>query len=181
MVDDSELQRLLARTALHDRAAFKTLYEHTSRIVYSLGLRILGQIDLAEDLLQDVFLRVWHSAADYHPERGRVIAWIVTIARYHAIDMRRRQTVASRVSAAQQKEEADAVAGPFLQVFAIKQTDRLLDCLNRLAVSQRRCLSGAFYQGLTHDELASQLGLPLGTIKSRIRRALLRLRECLTQ
>src|SRR5258705_13472014 len=121
VVDDDELQRLLARTALHDRAAFKTLYERTSRIIYSVGLRILGRVGLAEDLLQDVFLRVWHSAADYHPERGRVIAWIVTIARYHAIDMRRRQSVAARVSAAHQAEDEDAEPGPFLQVFAIKQ------------------------------------------------------------
>ena len=181
MLDEKELQQLLARTALHDRVAFKTLYDQTSRFVYSLGLRILGQVDLAEDLLQDVFLRVWHSAADYHPERGRVIAWIVTIARYHAIDMRRRRSVAARVNAAHQAEDEEVTTGPFLQVFAIKQTDRLMDCLERLAVSQRRCLDGAFYRGLTHDELASQLGLPLGTIKSRIRRALLRLRECLTQ
>src|SRR5262245_50079565 len=169
VMEESELQQLLARTALRDRAAFKTLYEQTSRAVYSLGLRILGRVDQAEDLLQDVFLRVWHSAADYHPERGRVIAWIVTIARYHAIDMRRRQSVAARVGAAQQAEEKEVAAGPFLQVFALNQTDRLLDCVNRLAVSQRRCLNGAFYQGLTHDELASELGLPLGTIKSRIR------------
>jgi RNA polymerase sigma-70 factor (ECF subfamily) len=77
--------------------------------------------------------------------------------------------------------EDEEMTGPFLQVFAIKQADQLIDCLERLAVSQRRCLDGAFYRGLTHDELASQLGLPLGTIKSRIRRALLRLRECLTQ
>src|SRR5262245_2335951 len=176
MLDENELQLWLSRTALRDRAAFKTLYEHTSRIVYSLGLRILGHVDLAEDLLQDVFLRVWHSAADYHPERGRVIAWMVTIARHHAIDVRRRQSVAMRVTETRQAEDADAAPGPFLQVFAIKQADRLMDCLNRLAVSQRRCLNGAFYHGLTHDELAAQLGLPLGTIKSRIRRALLRLR-----
>ena len=178
---EDELQHLLARTALRDRAAFKTLYEYTSRNVYSLGLRMLGRVDLAEDLLQDVFLRVWHSAADYHPERGRVIGWIVTIARYLAIDMRRRQSVAARVGAAHQAEEKEVAAGPFLQVLALKQTDLLLDCVNRLANSQRRCLNGAFYQGLTHDELAAKLGLPLGTIKSRIRRALLRLKECLSQ
>src|SRR5262249_40824828 len=127
---------------------------------------------------------VWHSASEYHQERGKVIAWIVTIARHHAIDMRRRQVVASRVNTAPahiDDDRDDAAAGPFLRVFALKESHRLSVCLERLAASQRRCLSAAFYQGLTHDELASQLGLPLGTIKSRIRRGLQRLRECLTQ
>jgi RNA polymerase sigma-70 factor (ECF subfamily) len=184
VLDDDELQQLLARTTLRDRVAFKALYDRTSRIVYSLGLRMLGRVDLAEDLLQDVFLRVWHSTSEYHVERGRVIAWIVTIARHHAIDMRRRQMVATRVTVAPTQiddDHEDPAAGPFVSVLALKQSDRLRVCLERLTASQRRCLSAAFYQGLTHDELAAQLGLPLGTIKSRIRRGLQRLRECLTQ
>src|SRR5262245_9423978 len=109
------------------------LYDRTSRIVYSLGLRILGRVDLAEDLLQDVFLRVWHSAAEYHAERGRVIAWIVTIARHHAIDLRRRHVVAARVSVAvsTDDDQEDPSAGPFSSVFALKQSDRLRICLER--------------------------------------------------
>ena len=176
------LDHLLARCALADGGAFAELYAATSAKLFAVVLRILKNRELAEDALQDVYIRIWQSAADYHAGRGAVMTWMTSIARYRAIDMLRRANAGIKVSAG----DADAVdtqhapgAGPV--EFAVQQAanTRLTACLDELDPPRRTCLVLAYCDGYTHDELSVKLGSPVGTIKSWIRRGLLALKACL--
>ncbi len=173
--EQAELEQLIARCVLGDRAAFKTLYEKTSARVFGLALRMLRSREQAQDLLQDVYVRVWSRAGEYHAQRGRVLAWIMAIARYRALDMLRAE---SRRTTGELVEQADPAAGADPDSDGISSR-ALEECLQRLADSQRRSILVVFYGGLTHDELAARQSTPVGTVKSRIRRGLQRLRECL--
>lgn len=164
---------LIDRIKLGDHAAFKSFYEDTSPRIYALGLRMLGSRALADDLVQEVYLRVWYQAQSYHSGRGEPVAWLVTIARNRAIDMSRRATrhkaqpLVEDVASAGQSQDSDAGGR------------KLDECVNALEPSQRQSVFSAFFEGLTHAEIAARFGEPIGTIKSRIRRGLAALRECL--
>lgn len=173
---------LLAKTALGDRNAFKQLYDETSPQLLGLLISMLKHRDVAEDVLQDTFLKVWHRAGDYHADRGQVTTWMSSIARYRALDILRAQGV--RRKRDQQQDPTEPLTTEL--AFALPETDsevgagdRLQDCIHELSEDQRQSIGLAFYRGFTHEELSAQLEVPLGTVKAWIRRGLQQLRRCL--
>jgi RNA polymerase sigma-70 factor, ECF subfamily len=173
----------LERIARGDHAAFAELYDRHARLVYSLALRILQERADAEDMVQEVFAQVWAQAARYDPSRGAVAAWILMLTRSRAID--RLRTRRSRPEAAAAADDAESVvdltAAQDMELLSAEQVTRLQRALAELPEAQRNALELAYYQGLTHAEVAARLGEPLGTVKTRIRQAVIKLRESLIQ
>jgi RNA polymerase sigma-70 factor (ECF subfamily) len=185
------LAALLARVALGDRAAFATLYEKTSAHLLGVILRIEQDRALAEDVLQEVFINVWHAAQSFEAARAQPLTWLTSIARNRAIDgLRRRKTQISTVSNVQagddDEDEVDVLAhlpspqpGPLELLEEAAQQQQVQHCVAALSEEQRQCVALAYYQGLSHAEVASHLSQPLGSVKSWVRRALLALKDCL--
>lgn len=173
-----ETRRLLLATAGGDRAAFAQLYALSSPRLFGLVLRIVRRRDLAEDVLQEAYLRIWDHAADYRPERGAAAAWMGRIARNRALDWYRKQNRDPVRGTPEIGPENSA--GPELAWDQVDDEGRQLkDCLEELEVRQRDCILLAFVEGYTHQELALRLERPLGTVKSLIRRGLARLKSCI--
>jgi RNA polymerase sigma-70 factor (ECF subfamily) len=176
-----ELSHWLARSALGDRAAFERLYQATCARLFAVVLRIQRDRGLAEELLQEVYVTVWHSAGGFDAARSQPLTWLTAIARNRAIDSLRRGTV--RPDAAVDGHDADLVASSLPGPAELMQraVDRRLlgDCLERLSAPQRQSIALAFYDGLTHSEISQHLREPLGTVKAWLRRSLLALRACL--
>jgi RNA polymerase sigma-70 factor (ECF subfamily) len=177
--DSAELEALLARCAAGDRTALETLYARVAPILLAVLTRILKRRDAAEDALQDVFVSVWQRAGQFDPIRGRPLAWLVSMARYRAIDLQRATRPALALSEVSTLEpqlqwQGPAEGGELLGTGAL-----LLRCLEQIAAPQRRCLLLAYQDGLTHSEIARAVNEPLGTVKSWVRRSLLALRRCL--
>lgn len=172
----SDLADLLARCALGDRAAFARLYQATSAKLFGVAIRMLRD-SRAEEVLQDAFVKIWHRAGDYRPDRGSAMAWMASIVRNRALDVLRRPDAEDRLED-DDVHESDA-PGPLEQVLRGAEARALLKCLERLDARGREAVTLAFFQGLAHAELAQRLKQPLGTVKSWIRRSLLQLRGCL--
>ena len=174
--------RLLAAMAGGDRAALADLYDSLSRPLYSLAIRITNDADEAQDIVQDVFLQMWRKASTYDTAVGTVFAWAATLTRNRAIDCIRRR---------KRRAELLAASGPDLQPSAMGHHDAadalwvaekagaVRSALTQLAPDQKAAIELAFFSGLTQQQIAAQLKEPLGTIKARIRRGLLKLRESL--
>ncbi len=170
---------LLGRMRLGDESALEALYARYGGLVYTLALRIVGDPELAREVVQDTFLRSWGGRETYDPQRGRVPWWLMGIARNRAIDLLRSRSHQARIreraaplpeiSAALSRDPADAVIA----------RRAVLDALRELSNGQRMAIELAYYGGLTQTEIADQLGEPLGTIKSRTREAIERLRGLL--
>jgi RNA polymerase sigma-70 factor (ECF subfamily) len=177
---EPEIGGLIAACARRDRAAFQRLYERTSSQLLACLIRILRNRASAEDALQDVFVQVWNRAAQFESTRGSAWGWLVAIARYRAIDMRRRE---SRVAATALPGENDIAIDeePQDELMALgdRATAALTHCLGALQPRQRECIVLAYQGGLTHAEVASEVGEPLGSVKSWIRRGLAALKRCL--
>lgn len=175
----SRLLDLVRRTAGGDRTAFATLYDETSAKLFGVALRILKQRDLAEDVVQESFVVAWERARDFDPVRGSVMSWLVTIVRHRAIDLIRRR--GSRADTRSDGDEALA----FLAAGEADRADRGADlgalqrCLDALEPQPRKVVMMSYAYGYTHEELAARLAVPMGTIKSWIRRSLERLHACL--
>lgn len=178
---NEELVRLLHLTARGDQQAFARLYELTSPTLFAVCLRMLVQREWAEEALQEAYVKVWHKAGDYNASRGNVLTWLVSIARYLAIDVRRAR--ARRPEAPLSDDDmgriSDDDAGPMERFLAQDDAAALQRCLGELSDTQRQTITLAFFQGLTHHELSSRLKRPLGTVKSWIRRGLEGLKQCL--
>lgn len=191
MTDDEEpLAQWLALVALGDRAAFRRFYDATASRVHALGLRMLGDPARAEDLLQDVYLRAWYRATDYHPGKGEPLAWLLTIARNRAIDMGRsahnRDLSLDLAPEPDYSPEEDyspdqELHGPEVagNPGGSSGGGRLRYCIDRLEPGQRQSIFCAFFHGLSHSEIAQRFSEPVGTIKTRIRRGLASLKQCL--
>lgn len=178
------LVSLLRATATKDMRAFKLLYDATSSHLMGVLLRILRHRERAEDALQDCYLRIWNKADSYAEERGHPLAWMMTIARYRALDMIRAHREHSSVDddpLPLDLDWADASQAPDNLAETDGHLHRLNDCLAELSTEQREAVLLAYYEGYTHPELAEQMKSPLGTVKSWVRRGLQRLRECLEQ
>lgn len=174
-----DLARLMKQVADGDRRAFACLYTHTAPRIYSLILRMLREESAAEEVLQDVFIRVWQRADSYDARKARVTTWLATIARNRALDRirgRRGEVVTGMELSA---FEDDSAPGPAQEAIHTGDARALAICLEELEPAQRRSVLMAFYEGMTHSELARALGKPLGTVKSWVRRALMHLKECL--
>ena len=170
-----ELAQLLQRCAAQDPAAFRTLYDKTSPILFARLLRMLRRRSVAEEVLQDVYVRIWQRAAQFEVHRGRALAWMVTIARYCAIDLMRRErlTLVSDDAIAEIADESAGEAG------GLEKPNHFDFCIGQLNEQTRACLTLAFIEGRSHDEIARLTTNPLGSVKSWIRRGLLSLKECL--
>jgi len=178
--DREQLRRWLLGTAEGDRCAFEDLYQRTSAKLFGVCLRILHERNEAEEVLQDVYLTIWRKASQYDADRASPITWLAMIARNKAIDRLR----AARVERASVPLDltaelaGDDVAAPEL-VEAASEGRRLHNCLEELTGEQGRAIRVAFFEGCTYEEIAHRSGTPIGTIKSWIRRGLLKLKECL--
>jgi RNA polymerase sigma-70 factor (ECF subfamily) len=177
---DSELIR---RMAHGETTALRELYVRHGRLVYGLAWRILLDGESAEEVCQDVFLRVWEKADTYRSEKAQVRTWLARVARNRAIDMLRRRGVHKEHEHDAWEEvmkmATEAQPNPSAPMEAEEQRKRLSYAILSLPLEQRDALSRAFFQGQTHREIAAATGEPLGTIKSRIRTAMVRLREVL--
>lgn len=181
-LDQARISTLLERITAGDAAAFTALYDETSSYLYAVLLRMLRDREQASEALQDCYIRIWRRSTTYSPGRGDASAWLVGIARYRAIDLvRSRQQHAARLeaNASDLRDAAVPVRSPELDAIVLTDIDRLSRCLGAMHETQRTCLLLSFYEGYSNQELADQLDLPLGTVKARIRRALVRLRQCL--
>lgn len=171
-----ELAQLLQRCAAQDQAAFRTLYDKTSPILFARLLRMLRRRSVAEEALQDVYVRIWQRAGQFEAGRGRALAWMVTIARYCAIDLMRRERM-TLVSDDSLAEIADESGG---EALTLEKPNNFDSCIGQLNENTRQCLTLAFVEGRSHDEIARLTTNPLGSVKSWIRRGLLALRDCLS-
>lgn len=170
---------LLAQCARADGGAFRRLYELQAPYMYGVALRITRQPALAADAVHDALLQVWRSAARYDPARGNPRAWLLSLVRYRALDSVGR--VGREVPGDAVPETADTDPDPLDRLLATESGFALHRCLTLLPPDRRSLVAMAFLDGLTHAEVAVRAALPLGTVKSGIRRALLALRECLNR
>ena len=182
LADIDPLGKLLGEAAGGDRQAFARIYQLSASRLLPVAYRIVGRRDAAEDVLQEAFLAIWRRAAQYSPERGHPLAWMSAVVRHRAIDYLRRNAKGPRNSV-QWNEATEAEATPLFGPAGGDLPDHLnasvRGCLGRLKPEQQKAVCLAFYYGLTHEELALHLEMPLGTVKSWIRRSLLQLKDCL--
>lgn len=193
-----ELAQLLARAGLRDRRAFAELYDKTSGYLFGVVLRIQRDRAVAEELLQEIYVTLWRSAAGFDAARSQPLTWLTHIARNRAIDSLRRAETQPRAlslvagggsgdgdgdgeDAQRRALEAlpDDAAGPFELLRQASEARQLGHCMEHLSAAQRQSVALAFYDGLSHAEVAERLRQPLGTVKSWVRRALLALKGCL--
>jgi RNA polymerase sigma-70 factor (ECF subfamily) len=172
-----ELGELLTRCADGDRSAFRRLYDLQSARLYGAALRITHQSTLAADAVHDALLQVWQNAARFDPARGSGEAWLLGLVRYRALDIARRRVREAPLEAVPDQEDPDP--DPLSRLAAASEASALHRCLQGLEPDRQRLVSLAFVEGLTHSQLAERLSLPLGTVKSWIRRALTSLKRCL--
>ncbi len=186
--DELQLQVWLTRVVRQDEAALADLYRATIGRVYGLALRIVRNPELAEEVAEDTFWQVWRQAPRFDPTRGTALAWVLTMARSRAIDaLRARQRVQADTVSADVlgetldtlRESTDAIDNPHDLLQAMQSHQQLHHALEQLEAIPRQMIALAFFRGLTHEEISGHTGLPLGTVKSHIRRALNALRQCL--
>ena len=170
---------LLARIARGDEHAIETLHERFAPGMYSVAMRVTRSERLAQEAVQDAFMAVWQDPRRYDPARGSLGPWMFTLARYKAIDAVRREAAAKRQTTEVDLELYQAPDDVHDEVWRGLRRERLNIAIGSLPEDQRRALSLAFIQGLTHVEVAEREAIPLGTAKTRIRTALLRLRAAL--
>jgi RNA polymerase sigma-70 factor, ECF subfamily len=176
----AEDQVAVERMARGEHDGLAELYDRHGRLVYSLALRIVRDGGDAEDIVQEVFSQVWRQSARFDVTRGNVAAWLVTLTRTRAIDLLRRRRVRADVSVpANPGDRADQAPGQDVQVEWQSRAGQVKRALDALPPLQRMAVELAFYDGLTHAEIAEQLEVPLGTVKTRVRQGLLKLRESL--
>lgn len=180
VVDPAILARWIGAVAIGDRAAYRSLYDATSPKLFAVALRILREEGRAEDVLQDSFVNVWNGAGGYDPALSAPMTWMVTIVRNRALDYIRR----TDRKAVELDDDLTAVLEsdqPSPDALAMQRQDAsaLQLCLKRLDAGPRQAIAFAYFQGLTHSELAVSLQIPIGTVKTWIRRGLEKLRRCL--
>ena len=174
------LSELLAATARGDRRAFAELYRLTRSRLYAITLALLRQQDTAEEVLQETYLAVWRAASQYQAGRAPVLVWLMAIARHRAIEaLRQRRRRAAEINAQPLADEDLEIPDPRPSLPVDHLAHAIQECLRRLSPEQAQAIELAFFQGLTHEELAARLQTPLGTVKSWVRRGLLQLKGCL--
>ncbi len=175
-----EVEALLGRCALRDEKAMADLYQLVSARLLGVLLRMLRNRALAEEALQDVMVRIWQRADQFVAYRGRALAWIISIARYRAIDLLRTQRSQIALDDAPEEALEDPSATEFVEATSSQLSRRALDdCFRSLTPEQQRCLSLAYVDGYSQDEIATTIASPLGTVKSWVRRGLSSLKRCL--
>jgi RNA polymerase sigma factor (sigma-70 family) len=183
------LAELMSRVALRDPAAFKQLYDATVCCLLGITVRMLHDRCWAEEVVQEVYVSIWHTAPNYSPHKAQPMTWLMAVARNKALDALRssradRQHCVRPIGNdddddSDLPDRADAGAGPLEQLLQAVDAQQLRCCLERLEPPQRQAIALAFYDGLTHAELALHMNQPLGTVKAWVRRGLDRLKRCL--
>ena len=170
---------LLARIVARDEHAVEALYARYSGPLYSLAYQVTGAERFAQDVVQEVFVALWRDAARFDPAKGAVAPWLFSLARHKAIDLVRREANVRKRTADVDLELEPAADDPDAEAWARIRRDKVRAAIEELTPVQREALELAFFAGLTHVEVSDRLGIPLGTAKTRIRSALLRLRDLL--
>ncbi|MDP2731600.1 MAG: sigma-70 family RNA polymerase sigma factor [Hoeflea sp.] len=179
-MSQEDLSAMIARVALGDRKAFASLYSQTSAKLFGVALRILKDRAQAEDAVQEVYVRIWRRAGSFRVGQASAMAWLVTIARNQAIDM-----IRARQPATLDYDEAPEIADPAMdpEAHAVLggESQRIEACLGELEAARAAAVVAAYVEGLSYQELAEQNAVPLNTMRTWLRRSLLKLRECLNR
>ncbi|WP_343611924.1 sigma-70 family RNA polymerase sigma factor [Novosphingobium sp.] len=176
----SPLAQMLAKVATGDRSAFEEIYRRTSVKLFGVCLRILPVRQEAEEALQEAYLSVWQRAGSFDAARGSAMTWLITLTRNRAIDRLRAKGKITTAPVELADEVPDPEPDAASLIEASQDERRLAHCLGTLDGGDAGLIRRAFFEGLTYADLAARASAPLGTVKSRIRRALLKLRECLS-
>jgi RNA polymerase sigma-70 factor, ECF subfamily len=170
---------LLKAVARGDEQALAEIYDRYRVILFGLLVRILNSREEAEDVLQEVFLQVWRRASDFDEKRGKPFTWLVTLTRSRGIDRLRSLAARERVAHAGTREASASISDAAADTFRSEQRGLVNSALAQLPEEQKRTLILAYFDGLTQSEIAAKLGAPLGTVKTRMRTGMTRLRELL--
>ena len=178
---NARLMQLLARTAMKDQQAFAELYRIAAPHLFAVALRILREAAAAEEVLQESFVNVWHHAASYVAAKSQPLTWLTSIVRNRCLDQLRRREVDTVTMDDEEEGLTIAAQGPTPLELLLAGADALAvkECIDALEPAQKQAIALAFFQGLSHSELARHMREPLGTVKSWVRRGLERLRACL--
>lgn len=177
--ETAEIADLIARCALRDRQAFRTLYSRTSAKLFGVTLRILRDRSQAEEALQEVYVKIWQRADRYVPGGYSPISWLVAVARNHSLDMlRARKPQSEDIDMA--LDVADAGPDPEKAAADRSERSRIDNCLGQLDADKADAVRGAYLDGYSYEELSERHGVPLNTMRTWLRRSLIKLRECLT-
>ncbi|MGH8159967.1 MAG: sigma-70 family RNA polymerase sigma factor [Rhodanobacter sp.] len=179
--EHEELNRLLMQSGRNDQKAFAELYKRTSSKLFGVCLRMLRDRGEAEEVLQETYTTVWRRAASFDSAKASAITWLVTLSRNKAIDRLRQHREELLDDPSRLEETADEQPTPAADAEASQEYRRLERCLDELEPQQRSSVREAFFTGATYNELAARCKVPLGTMKSWIRRSLIQLRTCLDQ
>jgi RNA polymerase sigma-70 factor (ECF subfamily) len=179
MLTPAELVWLLAAVAKGDQAAFERLYGATRAKLFGVALRILRRQDLAEEVIQETYVKIWSSAAQYNPGAASPITWMVAIARNRAMDLLRKRTEVSIEEEPETMNVAAETEDPLARRQMTDELKRLLACVGTLEPERQRLVLLAYYNGWSREQLAAKLDAPVSTIKTWLRRSLLEIRECL--
>jgi len=171
---------LLQRIAVGDEAAFEQLYDRLAGLLYQLAVSVVHDFALAEEVVQESFLQIWDKAPNYDPQLGKPIAWAVTLTRNKAIDRlrgsQRRERIADALGMEQEAQGENVLDGT-AETLVNEMARQVRSAMIHLPEEQRQAIELAFFDGLTQTEIAAKLGLPLGTVKARIRRGMLQMRD----
>ena len=181
MVQPDEIERLIARVALGERSAFDALYGHTSAKLFGVALRVLEDRTEAEEALQDTYVKLWHNAARYRQNGFSPMTWLITIARNTAIDRKRKQLRQAETGEIPADILADPASGPETLVMQASDRASLAACLAELEEARAEAVQRAYLDGDTYAALAERFGVPVNTMRTWLRRSLLKLRECLSR
>lgn len=182
---DTRDQQLIQRIASEDQSALGELYDRYANLIFTVAFNTIGDKLNAEEVTQDVFLRVWNKAESYNPEHAKVSTWLCSIARYRAIDLLRNLKVRPEGHSVDPKESSPAFlvdpSTPEATTQIAQENEKVRKAVSSLPLDQQQVLIWAYFRGYTHQEIAEQLDIPLGTAKTRIRLALHKLRGMLAE
>lgn len=185
---DDIVSELLQRVAAQDRAAFRDLYSAAAPKLTGVLFRILGNRAEVDDALQDVFIRVWQRAAQFQPDKGRGMSWLIAVSRNHALDRLRRRPEAAGMRRETARDAdgqdplervADGAPGAEQVLVAQGEARRVMDCFETLEADRAAAVRGAYIEGASYLDLAERHGVPVNTMRTWLRRGLMRLKECL--